>query len=728
MSDKLYRSFKLDRSKKKEDRYELSFSSELAVRRHDPDDDVDYDEVLSHDPDDVDLSRAKDGLPLCDMHDLRRQIGKVEDISVGEDRKGRGFARFSSSSIGKEVRADVDDGIKDNVSVGYEYVAEKSRSNVNGVQKRVYSWRPYEVSIVSAPEDPEVGIGRCRRALEHQSKALSEAIAALSAVSPTLQPGKAKSSCDVAITALESAIQDFTPGAADVAWEECAEAISVLRSQTDPLSQAACAACSAAAEVCYQVWAGSSRSISETKKDKHQRMRLLFAPDAPPSGGGTITESKPEIGVTNERARCKRINDAAATLAEKFPEKAELFRGKAARAVESGQSSEEFGAAIMPEIPGITAARTMTYASLGASREEALTYSIVRGIQSCIKNNSRQPSGCMEAELHQEAAQRFKASGISPSGFLVPFDIPAPVGHQRSMPAGMRRDMQVGVFGNGGALVPTMLQATPVELLRNRMVCARLGVQTLAGLEGNVAIPRQTAAATAYNVSEIAALTVSNQVIDQIALAPKRIGGFAIYSKQLLAQAVLSIEQFVRDDLLQVIAIKTDRDMLQGQGAQDEMMGIMNQPGIGSVSFSATATWAKVVEFETRIASANADVQGMSFITTPSVRGKWKTIPKAGTTNQFPIYIWENGDWPDEYNDGKVNSYRAAVTNQIANDLVAFGNFGDAIHAMWGALDIVVDPYSQSKNAEVTIAVNTWSDIAVRHAASFVWSADSGAQ
>ncbi len=547
-------------------------------------------------------------------------------------------------------------------------------------------------------------------------------------MSPTLQPGRAKSSCDVAITALESAIQNFTPGTADVAWEECTEAIGALRSQTDPLSQAACAACSAAAEVCYQVWAGSNRSLDPTKKEKHQRMRLLFAPDAAPSGGGTTTEVKPDLGVTNERARCKRINDAAATLATKFPEKAELFRIKAASAVESGQSSEDFGAAIMPEIPGVSAARTMTYASLGASREEALTYSIVRGIQSCIKNNSRQPSGCMEAELHQEATQRCKASGISPSGFLVPFDIPAPVGHQRSMPAGMRRDMQVNVFGQGGAFVPTMLQATPVELLRNRMVCARLGVQTLAGLEGNVAIPRHTAAATAYNVSEIAALTVSNQVIDQIALAPKRIGGFAVYSKQLLVQAVLSIEQFVRDDLLQVIAIKTDRDMLQGQGAADEMTGIMNYPGIGSVTFGAAATWPKVIEFETRIASANADVKNMSFVTTPSVRGKWKGIAKAGTTNQFPIFLWEDGNWADEYNDGRVNSYRAAVTNQIANDLVAFGNFSDSIHAMWGALDIVVDPYSQSKNAEVTIAVNTWSDLAVRHGASFVWSSDSVAQ
>ncbi len=120
------------------------------------------------------------------------------------------------------------------------------------------------------------------------------------------------------------------------------------------------------------------------------------------------------------------------------------------------------------------------------------------------------------------------------------------------------------------------------------------------------------------------------------------------------------------------------------------------------------------------------DGQLTSFATTPLVEEKWRTTPKIG--NQFPIFIWEDGAWGDETADGRVIGLRATATNQILNDRVGFGNFADAKKLFWGGLDVVVNPYTRSKEAVVEVTTNSWMDVMVDHQQSFAYSIDAGDQ
>lgn len=133
---------------------ELSFSSELPVQRGE------YMEVLSHDPKDVDLSRLNDSHPLLLNHDPERQIGVIENATVGGDKKGRAVVRFSKSQLGEEIWNDVKDGIRRLVSVGYRRIKELSSEVRDGVESVRFAWQPYEISIVSVPADATVGVGR----------------------------------------------------------------------------------------------------------------------------------------------------------------------------------------------------------------------------------------------------------------------------------------------------------------------------------------------------------------------------------------------------------------------------------------------------------------------------------------------------------------------------------------------------------------------------------------
>jgi HK97 family phage major capsid protein len=448
---------------------------------------------------------------------------------------------------------------------------------------------------------------------------------------------------------------------------------------------------------------------------------------APPAATPDLKVVRSET-IDAERNRVKLIRTAVEKVSKDFPDATEQLRSMANTAIDEGKEPADFNADLLGALPGMRKTTMMTCENLGMSRRDVKEYSFLRAIQSVVKRHENGggllPDG-IEGEVHKEMAKRVKEGGaaVAASGFWVPPDIGLRVTPERWQ----QRDLNVTTFGQGGAMVQTSILTPIIEILRNRMVTNRLGVQGMAGLEGNVAIPRQTGAATGYSLAESATLTKSTQALDQVLLTPHRIGAYNEYTKQLLLQSSVDVENFIRDDLMKVIAIKWDKMILEGSGAASEPTGILHTDGIGSVHFGAAPTFAKLVAFETALALANADLGAMAYVTSPSVRGALKVTPKVPNST-FPIFVWEPGKFGDGSNDGEINSYRAAATNQIAGNLVAFGNWSDCIHALWGGYDVVVNPYTRDTDAVVRITVNTFGDVAVRHAASFAWSDDAGNQ
>ena len=159
-----------------------------------------------------------------------------------------------------------------------------------------------------------------------------------------------------------------------------------------------------------------------------------------------------------------------------------------------------------------------------------------------------------------------------------------------------------------------------------------------------------------------------------------------------------------------------------GSGAASEPQGIINTPGVGSVTFGAAATYAKLVAFETAINAANSQGGSRAYVTTPTAKGTLKSAAKfltGGGTNVTNIALWQ---------DNEINGYPAFDTNQILNNQMIFGNFNSLIMAMFGGLDIVVDPYTLADKGEVKITINNFIDIALRHPQEFVVSADAANQ
>lgn len=134
----------------------LAFSSETPVDRGWGE------EILDHTPSSVRLGRMQNGGAVLVDHDPTDHVGVVESVQIDSDRKGRATLRFGRSARAQEVWQDVVDGIRKHVSVGYaihRMVLEETGDDMPD-RYRATDWEPYEISLVSIPADPNVGVGR----------------------------------------------------------------------------------------------------------------------------------------------------------------------------------------------------------------------------------------------------------------------------------------------------------------------------------------------------------------------------------------------------------------------------------------------------------------------------------------------------------------------------------------------------------------------------------------
>jgi len=423
----------------------------------------------------------------------------------------------------------------------------------------------------------------------------------------------------------------------------------------------------------------------------------------------TTTPAAPVDHAAIERAAAERANQDATKRAADIIAIGEMFakqggEKRAAEALRAGKTVEQFRHEMLQHM----ATQPVPTADVGLSEKEARSFSFIRAVNALANPGDRkaQEAAAFERECSDAVASK---QGRAAQGFFVPAEV-------------QRRDLNVTTATAGGNTVATNLLASSfIELLRNKLAVAGMGAQMLTGLSGNIAIPRATGGATAYWVAESGAPTESQAAFDQVTMTPKTVGAYSDISRKLLLQSSIDVEGFVRNDLATVLALAIDLAAINGTGASNQPRGILATSGIGDVAGGTNGlapTWAHIVELESDIAIANADVGTMGYLTNAKVRGKLKTTSKVSGQNGF---IWE---------DGMLNGYKASVSNQVPSNLtkgtssgvcsaIIFGNWSDLIIGQWGTLDLMVDPYSGSTSGTVRVVALQDVDIAVRNAVSF---------
>ena len=335
---------------------------------------------------------------------------------------------------------------------------------------------------------------------------------------------------------------------------------------------------------------------------------------------------------------------------------------------------------------------------------------------------AQKPITGLELEMWQEGEKEAREAGKTIEGVALPGFL---VGQAKGATE-KRADLTVADATYAGNLVQNTIGEV-VEYLYPRTVLRDLGATFIGGLRDGFDLINQDAAGTATWEGEVDANAETNPTVAKTAVRPKRLGAYTVFSKQLVNQAVVDVEAWVRNDLGVAVGQALEVAAINGSGSAPIPRGVLNISGIGDVAGGtngAVPTWANLVGLETAINNANGPMGRRAYLTTPGLNGLLKTVKKDAGSG---IFVNENGN---------VNGYPMLFTSNVPSTLdkgtstgvchaILFGNWEELYLLQWGGIDLVVNPYSLDTTSQVRVTINSWWDIAVRHKESFAAMKDA---
>ena len=261
-------------------------------------------------------------------------------------------------------------------------------------------------------------------------------------------------------------------------------------------------------------------------------------------------------------------------------------------------------------------------------------------------------------------------------------------------------------------------------------VLGRAGVRVLEGLVGDIAIPKGNAAQAYWVTPEGGDASETTPGVGQVPATPHTVGAYTDITRRLLIQNGISAQNLVADDLRGAIARAVEAAVFSGTGANGQPLGLDNWTetidgstySIPTVEMVAgKPTHANMVDFWSKIYTANANGERMSFIGSPAVKALLRTTRdvtviknEAGTDNVAAVgtdYLCDA--------ESRVEGYEFMMSNLCNAKKLYFGDWREIMLAFWSGIDLTVDTASLSKSGGVRVVALQDCDVIVRHRQSF---------
>ena len=470
----------------------------------------------------------------------------------------------------------------------------------------------------------------------------------------------------------------------------------------------------------------AKQESSNMQEQRESAVASLDAPQNSKPDSKTQMTSTPDLSVVREEASKKAASEERNRIREISglcnahglgEELKETLIGK-------GTSIEEARKLALEKIQA-KPVETVSPVEMDAKTEER--YSIAAGIKAVLTGDW----SSREAGLVRELSQEVERSGVKRSAdrsFLIPYS------------ALTKRATYVtsGATTGGNLVAVDLLADDFIEALRANTITGSLGIRTLPGLVGDVAIPRRSGTSTGYWLSsETTAITQSESTFDQVTMAPKNYAALSKFSRQTLLQATPGIEELVRRDLTDTINTGIDAAVIAGSGSSGQPTGITGTSGIGSVAIGTNGgaiTLETLINLEEEVLVDNAGGASMAYATNPKVLSALKALRAAGSAAGNGSFLWNTdpsgigrGGTP-----GVINGYPIGVSTNVPSNLtkgstsgecsaVIFGDFSQVALGVWGnGLEIEIGTDSDDFSKALTsVRAITTIDVAVRQASAF---------
>jgi HK97 family phage major capsid protein len=382
-------------------------------------------------------------------------------------------------------------------------------------------------------------------------------------------------------------------------------------------------------------------------------------------------------------------------------------RDLADKAIERGVSVDQFKGELLEAVRNDRPLETPA-AVVDVAKSEQREYSLIKAIKAASSGDWREAG--YEREISDEIAHR---SGKEARGFYVPANI-----------NWGQRDQTKSPTSAGGFLVGTDHLADQfIEALYGRLTVASLGARIMQGLKGDVAIPKLSASVTnSAFVAEGAAPSEGAATFAQVTMSPKTLAAYVDVSRRLMQQSDPSVEQVLRNDIINTFARRIDDAAIEG-GATNGPSGIIANSGTNVVAMGANGaaiTYAKVVEMMKAVEEDNAIINSTAFLTNPKVIAALRTTARQanGVEGNFIMDANQSILGTNVASSTVVPSDLAKGTGSNLSAMV-YGDFSQIMIGFWSGVDVVVDQSSLSTSGGTRLAFFQDLDVALRYPESF---------
>ena len=442
---------------------------------------------------------------------------------------------------------------------------------------------------------------------------------------------------------------------------------------------------------------------------------LSTTPPAAPAGTAKevpmdpITEAAAHQAAEEQRATELRTERVQAMQLQAIAERMAL--GQEAREILASDKNLAEARDLILALVAERGGKPMPAASM--SEKEARDYSYARAIlNSTLRAEGVSIGHCFEDEVSETIAKSMPKNWERKGGILVPLQL--------------RTGLDTATATGGAELKFTQYGGELIELLRNNTVAIQMGARVMAGLNGPVTFPKMTGDATVSFVAENPGsdMAVSAPAFSSVSLAAKIMQGAVPFSRSLLTQSVVSIEAIVRESLANGHALAIDKNAIHGSGSSNLPTGIYRTTGVNTKAMGGVPSYALLQDMITEVDKDNALMNTLGWITSPGMAGKLAQTLESATAGAK--YVWTG-----TRRDGQICGYKAVSSNQVsavmstlvdtggAQHGIVFGNWADLLIGFWGALELVVDPYTLKKQGMIEVASYQMGDVAIRHPESF---------
>ena len=624
-------------------------------------------EILSHAPGAMRTGVRQQTMPLLYNHRMDSLLGVVES-TVCEGSIGRATVRFGKDEFGTWAMNQVHDDILVNVS--FQYRVYKWLEDTEADTITAVDWECLEISLVTVPADPTVGVGRNASADVANGVQLQRVVAGSPA--PVAQPLSSHQPQEHSMNLRKQRLLDQVKGDGAPAGGGSAIDATIIENGTaargiDP--------------------AAHQQRGAEAERARMTEIEAL----------SRKYDLSPELR-TQLIQRGASIEQARLTAADVVLE----------RAQKAGKAVVDFGDTNNPDL----------------TSKEKSRYSMLRAVNAAI--TGKWDGAGFELECSNEISKRTGRTASDAKGFFVPTNLRSAytVG---TAGAGTTGGTLVATNLLAGSFIEVLRNKARVMQLGATVLSGLVGNVDIPRQTGQTStfwvaegVDTTEAEATFDKVS------LAMKSIGTYSLITRNMLLQATPDIDMIARADMLAAMALGIDLAALSGV--------GTGATPRGIANVSGIGsvVGGTDGAAVSI-DNYIDLETKVTSANAPESNLAYLTNAKVVGATKKLKSTtGQYLWTGSSLGAQSGTPGEINGYTVarsNQARSTLVKGSSGAVcseIFFGAWSELLIGEWGVLEIVPNPYAAEayKSGGVLLRALQSLDIGVRHAASFATMSD----